>query len=104
MAPVQHEINKLVPADLKGSYLSPTHVIILCITLVVLGTGATLFFWARLLLGVAIKYNIGDAMDSPDSFMYRTMMCICATNVRVGLHVDRAQGFEKPCKADLTMV
>lgn len=63
-----------------------------------------LFWWARILLGVGIKYGIPETLDKPNKFVAKTMACICSTNTRVGLHVDRAQGFEKVAKVDRTII
>lgn len=59
-----------------------------------------IFWWARILLGVGMKYKIALAMDKPDKFVLQAMCCICATNMRAGVHVDRAQGFMKVDKKD----
>lgn len=63
-----------------------------------------LWLWARLLHGVGLKYNVTQAVEETHSFTARTMLCICAMNARVGLHVDRAQGFEPAVKGDLPVV
>lgn len=55
--------------------------------------------WALLLLAVGRKYKVGQAEDTPCSFLCKAMCCICATNIRVGLHTDRAQGFTKAQRA-----
>lgn len=64
----------------------------------------TLYLWARLLLGVAVKYQIAAAQDNETSWVRKTMCCICAMNVRVAVHVDRSLGFEKPVKEDVTLI
>jgi len=61
-------------------------------------------FWAWLLRAVGEKYNIGQVQRSPRAFLMKACCCICAMNVRVGLHVDRAQGFKKPSRAVRDMV
>jgi len=63
-----------------------------------------LFWWARLLLTVSLKYHIWEAVDRPFCFMLRTMCCICAKSQQIGLHVDRAQGFMEIEKRDRSMV
>lgn len=50
------------------------------------------------------KYQIKQAMDKPNSFVSQAMCCICAMNMRVGIHVDRAQGFLPPLKGDKIVV
>lgn len=83
---------------------SESAVLYTSIILVVLSCFLAVFWWARVLLGVGMKYNILEAMDKPDKFVCKAMFCICATNMRVGVHVDRAQGFEKVLKADRTTI
>lgn len=61
-------------------------------------------FWAWLLRAVGEKYNIGQVQRNPQSFLLKATCCLCAMNVRVGLHVDRAQGFLKPSRAVRDMV
>jgi len=60
--------------------------------------------WGQLLVAVGIKYNIRQVQRWPLSFLMKASSCLCAMNVRVGLHVDRAQGFEKPSRAVRDMV
>lgn len=76
----------------------------LSIALFFIGLFLMVFWWARVLLGVGMKYNILEAMDKPDKFTCKTMACICCMNMRVGVHVDRAQGFDKVLKSDRTTV
>jgi len=61
-------------------------------------------FWASLLRAVGEKYNIGQVQRRPQTFLLKACCCPCAMNVRVGLHVDRAQGFLKPSRAVRDMV
>jgi len=62
------------------------------------------FWWARILLGVGMKYNISGAQNSPDKYVCLAMCQICAANMRVGLHTDRAQGFMEAQKGDKIMI
>lgn len=64
----------------------------------------TMYMWARILLGVAIKYNIKTAHEKPRAFLAKSIACICNMNVRIGLHVDRAQGYVKPKQEHALMV
>merc|ERR1711920_193836 len=64
----------------------------------------TFFLWSRVLLGVGIRYQILSAMDEPGLFLWKTCACIIPMNVRVGLHVDRAQGFEEPRRQDIMTI
>jgi len=64
----------------------------------------TAYVWARLLLGVGQKYNIKSAMETPCTSLIKNTICICTANVRVGLHVDRAQGYLGPGRAHETLV
>eukprot|EP00933_Yihiella_yeosuensis_P053823 TRINITY_DN52116_c0_g1_i1.p1 TRINITY_DN52116_c0_g1~~TRINITY_DN52116_c0_g1_i1.p1 ORF type:complete len:267 (+),score=11.28 TRINITY_DN52116_c0_g1_i1:116-802(+) len=52
--------------------------------------------WAALLVAVGRKFKVGQVVESPFGFFLKSCCCLCAMNVRVGLHVDRAQGFTKP--------
>mmetsp|Transcript_51626 Transcript_51626/g.99777 ORF Transcript_51626/g.99777 Transcript_51626/m.99777 type:complete len:488 (-) Transcript_51626:107-1570(-) len=61
-------------------------------------------FWAWLLRAVGQRYNIEQVQKSPRSFLLKACCCLCAMNIRVGLHVDRAQGFNKPSRAVRDMV
>lgn len=74
------------------------------IVLVVWAVFMSLFWWSRLLMAVGSKYNVTETIDTPGKFMAKAMCCICAYNQRVGLHVDRAQGFREAHKADRTQV
>jgi len=60
--------------------------------------------WAQLLQAVGSKYNILQVLRTPCRFLAKACCCLCAMNVRVGLHVDRAQGFLKPARAVRDMV
>jgi len=55
-----------------------------------------LLLWAQIITAVGWKYNIKDSQQS--CFLMKACCCPCAYNVRVGLHIDRAQGFKKPNK------
>jgi hypothetical protein len=63
-----------------------------------------LLLWAMLFAAVGWKYNIKEVQNSPCSFIWKACCCLCAMNVRVGLHVDRAQGFRKANKYVMQMV
>lgn len=80
------------------------YVLYLIILAIFFGIMTTAYFWIRILLGIATKYRILQAMDKPSSFMWRGICCVIALNTRVGLHVDRAQGFEKVLRTDQNMV
>lgn len=58
---------------------------------------------AALLLAVGKKYGIVQA-QSVYSFLCKSSCCPCLVNARVGLHVDRAQGFHQPPRAVRDMV
>lgn len=60
--------------------------------------------WSRVLLSVGEKYNVRDATKHPVAFVFKTCVCICPMNVRVGLHVDRTQGFREAKREVMTMV
>jgi len=62
------------------------------------------FLWAKLLVAVGEKYNITQVQRWPLCFLLKATGCLCAMNVRVGRHVDRAQGFLKPSRAVRDMV
>lgn len=64
----------------------------------------TAYVWARLLLGVGHKYNILTSLERPQTFLSKATSCICTFNVRVGLHVDRAQGYAEALRTDKTLV
>merc|ERR1712176_891344 len=64
--------------------------------------GALLWVW--LLRAVGSKYNIVQVRRTPWAFLLKTCCCLCAMNIRVGLHVDRAQGYAKPQNAVQFMV
>jgi len=81
-----------------------TAALYVSIGLVALSLLLMVFWWARILLGVAQKYQIKAAMDKPNSFVTQMLCCICAYNIRTAVHVDRAQGFMPPVKADKTTV
>lgn len=49
--------------------------------------------WSRVILGIGVKYQIVSVMDRPNTFTRKACCCLCPMNQRVGLHVDRAQGF-----------
>lgn len=52
--------------------------------------------WGMALLAIGRKYQIKSAKEHPWCFLAKNCCCLCCMNVRVGLHVDRAQGFQKP--------
>lgn len=80
------------------------YYLIIFLAVLLLLIWVTVYFWARLLLGVAIKYQIEQAQDKPGSWVRKTMCCICAMNIRMAVHVDRSLGFEKPVKEDATLI
>eukprot|EP00930_Biecheleria_cincta_P057901 TRINITY_DN43767_c0_g1_i1.p1 TRINITY_DN43767_c0_g1~~TRINITY_DN43767_c0_g1_i1.p1 ORF type:complete len:501 (-),score=68.75 TRINITY_DN43767_c0_g1_i1:56-1531(-) len=61
--------------------------------------GVAALSWSALLVAVGRKYNISDILRGGRSAFFKTCCCVCAMNVRVGMHVDRAQGFFKPTRA-----
>lgn len=71
-------------------------VVLLVFLLLVLTCGLAGFLWGSLLLAVCRKYNINEALTSPSCFICKACCCLGAMNFRVGLHVDRAQGFHPP--------
>jgi len=60
--------------------------------------------WAQLLTDVGQKYSITQVQRSPLAFLLKASCCLSVMNVRVGLHVDRAQGFMKPSRTVRDMV
>lgn len=58
------------------------------------------FWWARVLMVVSLKYYIYEAIHYPKCFMCKTMAYICCMSYRISLHVDRAQGFRHIEKKD----
>lgn len=86
---------------LEGDQQTAIIILVSGITLSLLISG---FLWARVLLGVAVRYQIISAMDEPGSFLRKTIVCLCPMNVRVGLHVDRAQGFEPARRQDKSLI
>lgn len=60
--------------------------------------------WAQLLVAVGQKYNVTQVQLRPLGFLLKASGCLCAMNLRVGLHVDRAHGFLKPSRAVRDMV
>eukprot|EP00929_Paragymnodinium_shiwhaense_P039647 TRINITY_DN20810_c0_g1_i4.p1 TRINITY_DN20810_c0_g1~~TRINITY_DN20810_c0_g1_i4.p1 ORF type:complete len:249 (-),score=25.33 TRINITY_DN20810_c0_g1_i4:24-770(-) len=77
-----------------------TFVLTLCGVALVVG----LALWSTLLQSVGRKYNITDAWKAGPGFFLKVALCPCAMNVRVGLHVDRAQGFYEPKRSVLETI
>lgn len=71
-------------------------------------TGVSILFfiwaWSRILLGVGVKYQIQEAIEKPNATVCKAMCCLCCFNMRVAVHVDRAQGFIKVKKEDTTLI
>jgi hypothetical protein len=71
-------------------------------TFLFLPFGIGVVLWCFALYAVGRKYNISDTVlgHSFAEFCCIKMCCLCAMNVRVGLHVDRSQGF-KPAPSEV---
>ncbi|CAE7323687.1 unnamed protein product [Symbiodinium pilosum] len=76
----------------------------LAVLLLILCVGLGVALWAAILFAVGNKYQIAHLRKYPCLAFSKTCCCICAMNVRVGLHVDRAQGFFKPSRAVSAMI
>jgi len=68
--------------------------LVVCALLLCAGSGVVV--WAALLVAVGRKYNVSQVQSKPLLFLLKSSLCPCMMSVRVGLHVDRAQGFCKP--------
>lgn len=95
--PLQEQLQTISP-DLAQN------MTLVSIVLTILAVLYLLWGWARILQSVGAKYAIKEAMNKPNSFVAKAMCCICATNMRAAVHVDRAQGFLKVLKADRTLI
>lgn len=75
---------------------APRESLAMSAALLALPYGFGMLLWVLALSGVGRKYNVKDAGGL--AFIFKTCCCLCVMNVRVGLHVDRAQGFWKANK------
>eukprot|EP00927_Polykrikos_kofoidii_P024140 TRINITY_DN22016_c0_g1_i2.p1 TRINITY_DN22016_c0_g1~~TRINITY_DN22016_c0_g1_i2.p1 ORF type:complete len:436 (-),score=42.19 TRINITY_DN22016_c0_g1_i2:36-1343(-) len=82
---------------ITGPCSAAAYVAVVLLLLPIFGLGLVL--WCFALYSVGRKFMISECQPrcSFIRFFFKTFCCfLCAVNVRVGLHVDRSQGFKEP--------
>lgn len=83
---------------------APKQWLALAVALLAFTCGLGFLLWVLALASVGRKYNVKDTQTGPLTFLLKSCCCLCLMNVRVGLHVDRAQGFTPANKYVMQMV